>query len=164
MRVGAVVLAVILWAGQGIAAGAPSSTPRVTGAWARTTPVGAANGVVYLRVTSPRADRLVGVIVAPDVAGSAELHATMGASSGAGGMANMPSMGGSGGSGTTRMRPLAAVRLPARTPVVFAPGGRHVMLVGLARTLVRGDTFPLTLQFERASSVTVTVKVRDTAP
>lgn len=156
----------MLWAGQGAAAGTPvARTPvRVSGAWARTTPPGAENGVVYLRVTSRRADRLVGVTVPRDVATGAELHASMGGRGSSGGMADMPGMGGSGGSGTMQMRSLRAVRLPAAETVVFEPGGRHVMLVRLARTLERGDRFPVTLRFERTPDVVATVQVRDSAP
>jgi periplasmic copper chaperone A len=136
----------------------------VTGVWARTTPPGAQNGVVYLRLESARADRLVAATVAPDVAAGVELHASMGRGDSGGGMAGMPGMGGSGGGGTMTMRTLASVRLPAGRTVVFEPGGRHVMLVGLARTLTRGDRFPITLDFARSEALIVTVTVRDGPP
>jgi uncharacterized protein YcnI/copper(I)-binding protein len=49
--------------------------------------------------------------------------------------------------------------VPAHGTVTLAPGGQHVMLMGLAGPLQHGTTFPLTLGFERAGEVTVTVPV-----
>ncbi len=44
---------------------------------------------------------------------------------------------------------------------VFKPGGLHVMLIGLKGDLKAGDTFPVTLVFEKAGEKTLTVTVRD---
>ena len=38
--------------------------------------------------------------------------------------------------------------------------GYHMMLVGLKKPLKEGDTFPMTLQFERAGKVDVKVYVQ----
>ncbi|MER3484909.1 MAG: hypothetical protein C4345_01930, partial [Chloroflexota bacterium] len=43
------------------------------------------------------------------------------------------------------------------------PGGYHIMLIGLTRDLKAGDRYELTLQFEKAGEVTLTVDVRPTA-
>jgi len=43
--------------------------------------------------------------------------------------------------------------------VTLAPGGLHVMMMGLKSKLVEGETFPLTLTFEKAGTVTVEIKV-----
>ncbi len=40
-----------------------------------------------------------------------------------------------------------------------APGGDHIMLIGLETQLVEGESFPIELVFEKAGAVTVTVKV-----
>jgi copper(I)-binding protein len=56
------------------------------------------------------------------------------------------------------------VALPAGARVSFAPGGQHVMLVGLGRPLLVGEEFDLTLEFDHAGSVTVGVTVAETAP
>lgn len=40
-----------------------------------------------------------------------------------------------------------------------APGGHHVMLIGLETPLAEGESFPLELVFEKAGPVAVTVKV-----
>jgi copper(I)-binding protein len=47
--------------------------------------------------------------------------------------------------------------------VSFAPGGLHVMLVD-AKPLKAGETFPLTLEFEKAGKQEVTVAVRQGPP
>lgn len=63
-----------------------------------------------------------------------------------------------------RMQPLPeGVEIPAGGEVVFAPGGYHVMLIGLTENLRNGDDFELTLRFERAGDVEVPVDVRPRA-
>jgi len=49
--------------------------------------------------------------------------------------------------GVMRMSPEARVPLPPGGEVSFAPGGRHLMLVGLKRALHAGDKLPATLRF-----------------
>ncbi|MDA8249699.1 MAG: copper chaperone PCu(A)C [Rhodospirillales bacterium] len=61
--------------------------------------------------------------------------------------------------GVSRMRMQQSVPLPPGTPVVFRPGGLHIMLTGLKQPLLRGASFPLTLQFDGAPPVTVQVPV-----
>lgn len=54
----------------------------------------------------------------------------------------------------------AAPRGPAGGAVAFKPGGLHVMLMDLERDLKPGDTFSLTLKFEKAGARSVQVTVR----
>jgi copper(I)-binding protein len=61
--------------------------------------------------------------------------------------------------GVMKMRPVASIALDPGKPVTFKPGGYHVMLTGLKGPLKAGDSFPLTLTFEHAQPVSVTVKV-----
>jgi periplasmic copper chaperone A len=44
--------------------------------------------------------------------------------------------------------------------MTFAPGGYHIMLMGLKQALVAGTTFPVTLTFAKAGEVTATVSVQ----
>jgi copper(I)-binding protein len=62
--------------------------------------------------------------------------------------------------GVARMRQVPAIPIAADAPAVLAPGGFHVMLMGLAAPLAEGDTIELTLTFETSGSVTVAVPVR----
>lgn len=116
-------------------------------AWARPTPVGAPTGGGYLTLTNRgrTPDRLVSA--SSPVARRVELHET--------------TMTG----GVMRMRPLSAgVALAPGKSVVFQPGGRHLMLVGLARPLVAGQRIAMTLRFERAPAARIEVRVERVQP
>jgi copper(I)-binding protein len=58
-----------------------------------------------------------------------------------------------------RMRPVSAIEIPPGQTVTLRPGGLHLMLVGLARPLRQGETVPVTLRFERAGEVPMTLAV-----
>jgi copper(I)-binding protein len=111
----------------------------VNNAWARATPGKAENGAAYVTIQSPTADRLVSA--STPVAKQAELH-TM----------SMQGM-------VMKMRPIAGLDIPAGQPVALKPGGEHIMLMGLNKPLRAGETFPLTLDFEKAGPRTVNVTV-----
>lgn len=58
-----------------------------------------------------------------------------------------------------RMRPVETIPVPAGGTVQLAPGGLHIMLIGLTQPLAQGDRAPLTLRFERAGEVQVELSV-----
>jgi copper(I)-binding protein len=58
-----------------------------------------------------------------------------------------------------RMRPVAAIDLPAGQEVTLQPSGLHLMLIGLVAPLRQGGKVPVTLIFERAGEVTVELVV-----
>ena len=111
----------------------------VTNAWARATPGKAENGAAYVTIESPTADRLVSA--SSPVAKRAELH-TM----------SMQGM-------VMKMRPIAGLDVPPGQSLTLKPGGEHIMLMGLNQPLHEGQSFPLTLDFEKAGPRTVTVAV-----
>jgi periplasmic copper chaperone A len=59
-----------------------------------------------------------------------------------------------------RMRPVASIEIPAGGTVALRPGGLHLMLIGLANPLREGEAVPVTLRFERAGPVQVTLSVQ----
>ena len=61
--------------------------------------------------------------------------------------------------GMMMMSPVAAVTVPAHGTARLAPGGLHVMLEGLTRRVVAGDTIPLVLVFRRAGRMSVRARV-----
>ncbi|PJG47160.1 hypothetical protein CAF53_02070 [Sphingobium sp. LB126] len=62
--------------------------------------------------------------------------------------------------GIMRMRPLPhGVSIAPGAEGRLAPGGEHIMLIGLRAPLKVGESIPLTLRFERAGIVTVSLKV-----
>lgn len=58
-----------------------------------------------------------------------------------------------------RMRAVETIPVPANGTVQLAPGGLHIMLIGLTQPLVQGGRAPLTLRFERAGEVQVELTV-----
>lgn len=107
--------------------------------WARDTVGGVANAAVYMKITSPTADRLIGA--STPAAKKTDLM-TMTSSAGAMGMDYVQ-----------------AIDLPAGTPVSLKPTGLHVWLADLNQPLKAGQSVPLTLKFERAGERQVTVSV-----
>jgi copper(I)-binding protein len=113
--------------------------------YARVTAPGQPTGGAYLRLENRGAsDRLVSATA--DVSKGVELHTMR--------------MEGD----VMRMRQVDAIDLPANKTVVLQPGGIHIMLVGLKAPLKEGDSFPMTLKFEKAGEVKVDVKVQAVAP
>lgn len=63
--------------------------------------------------------------------------------------------------GVMTMRPVAnGVTIAPGKSVSFAPGGFHLMLMGLKAPLKQGDKVPLTLTFAKAGKVDVTLDVQ----
>ena len=121
------------------AALAQTNQLEVSNAWARATPGKAEIGGVYLSLQSPVADRLTGL--STPVASTAQLHT------------------GTMEGGIMKMRPLPELDLPAGQPVALKPGGEHIMLIGLQQPLREGQSFTLTLNFEKAGARSVSVAV-----
>jgi copper(I)-binding protein len=114
----------------------------VTDAWARATVPAAKASGAFMRIESKSAARLVGV---SSPVATAELHQM------------------SMQDNRMAMAHVEALDLPAGTAVQLAPGGYHVMLMGLKRQLKEGETVPLTLVVERdgkRENVDVQVQVR----
>ncbi|MGH7531880.1 MAG: copper chaperone PCu(A)C [Gemmatimonadales bacterium] len=61
--------------------------------------------------------------------------------------------------GMVRMEMTTVVPVPAGDTVRFEPGADHVMLTGLHRTVLAGDSLSLTLTFRNAGTVVVTAHV-----
>ena len=139
------LLAIILCASlvsAGVAQPIPSGQPGIviSNAWARASAGAATTGVAYFTIADNMgADRLIGV--STPAADMAELHETRSEN------------------GVMRMRPVASLSLEPGKPVTLAPGGYHLMLMGLKKPLQAGNSFPLTLTFEKAPPVTVQVSV-----
>ncbi|OWW21510.1 copper chaperone PCu(A)C [Noviherbaspirillum denitrificans] len=61
-----------------------------------------------------------------------------------------------------KMREVGQLEIPASARVEMKPGdGYHLMLMGLRQPLKAGDSFPLTLVFEKAGKAEVKVKVQE---
>ncbi len=119
-----------------------SQTPTVSvrDAWSPAAPPGATVVAIYGELVANRDDVLVRI--ATPVADKAELHAT------------------SEENGMMKMRPVERLELKAQTPVQLAPGGMHIMLVGMRESFAAGAQIPVTFEFEHAGTIAVNAQVK----
>ena len=61
--------------------------------------------------------------------------------------------------GVMKMREITRLELPPQATFAMAPGGSHIMLVGLKAPLKEGNSLSLVLTFERAGEITVDVPI-----
>jgi periplasmic copper chaperone A len=121
------------------AALADSSAIKVEQAWSRTAMAGH-EGVIYLTITNAGpADNLTAI--STPVAAMAELHRSI------------------NDNGVMKMRGVPSLAIEPGTTVTLSPNGYHIMLMDLKQTLKQGDSFPVTLTFEKAGPVTATTSV-----
>jgi len=106
--------------------------------WSRATPMGAKVAGGYFTIVNKGSapDRLLSI--SSDVSEKAELH-EMGVKD-----------------GVMTMRPVSGgLEVPAGGKVALAPGGYHLMFIGLKRQPKQGEKFAATLTFEKAGTVNV---------
>ena len=110
-------------------------------AWSKATIGAGRPGVFYVGITNAGSadDALIGI--ATPAAGMPMLHETVVQD----GIASMPHA--------------TSIPVPAGQSVQLSPGGYHGMLMGLTTALKEGDSFPVTLIFEKAGEVTMNVDV-----
>jgi len=108
---------------------------RVFDAWARATILASRPGAAYVTVESATEDQLLGV--ATPVAGQVMVQAV------------------EKDGDINRMKHIETLDLPAGERITLAPGGMHLMLMGLQDKLSEGTTLPMTLSFENAGEITV---------
>lgn len=154
-----------------------AATLTVSDAWARTSAAMQDAGAAYMKIENAGTtdDALVGAKVATAVAMEAQIHevvpdTAMGAGTTAMGGASTTAMGGAsttaaGGAmgGAMKMQPVDKIVVPAKGSVELKPGGYHIMLMKLAKPLVKGETFDVTLTFASGTTQVVKVEVRDEA-
>jgi hypothetical protein len=114
----------------------PSSTIAMDAAWIRLPAVPGRPAAAYFTLTGGAADAAL-VAARTPAAKRAELHESM----------------------ANGMRALSSVPLTAGTRVVFAPGGRHVMLYDLDPRLTAGATTSLTAVLADGRSFTAPARV-----
>lgn len=114
----------------------------VAGAWLRQPPPGSDAAAVYLSLQNAGTSAVTLTGVECPLAAMAMLHETR--QSG----------------GQSRMRALAPLSLAPGAGIVFSPGGRHIMLHGLAHPLQVGERVPIVLLFAGGIRLHVVVLVR----
>lgn len=117
---------------------------RIDRPYARATVPNQPSGAAYMTIENKgkAADKLIGA--SSPVAKTVEVH-TM-------------SMDGN----VMKMREVQNLEFKPATKTVMKPGdGYHIMLIGLNKPLKAGDKFPLTLTFEKAGTLEISVEVED---
>lgn len=119
-----------------------SSVLELTDAWAAPTPGGATVAAGYLTIANhgAEADRLIGV--SSPRAQMADVHRM------------------SMDNGMMQMRPAGALEIPAGGSVSLAPGGLHLMFMGVTAPFAEGESVPVTLRFEHAGDKEIILPVR----
>src|SRR6516164_5934494 len=115
----------------------------ISQAWSRATPGGAKTGGGFLTIENKGSapDKLIGA--SADAAGKIEVHEMTTAN------------------GVMKMRPVeGGLAIDPGKTVKLAPGGYHLMMMELKNPLKQGDKLPVTLQFEKAGKVAVSLDVQ----
>lgn len=121
----------------------PVSAPvTVSGAWIREAPPGAHALGGYLTLTNTSKQPLVLEGITSPLFESIEMH-------------NVVEQ-----DGRMRMQQAERFEIPAGGTLVFKPRDRHFMLMGPKKELHAGDRVPLTLNFGKAGTCTLTVEVK----
>lgn len=124
-----------------VSAGAwAQTTVKIDDAWVRGTVAAQKATGAFMRITTDKNARLVGV--SSPVAGVAEIHEM--------------SMQGD----VMKMRQVEGIDLTAGKATELKPGGFHVMLMDLKGPVKAGDMVPLTLEFEGAGKLRFTQEVQ----
>jgi copper(I)-binding protein len=118
-------------------------TLSVENAWARPGITGG-NSAVYFVINNPTgvADTLLST--STPVTPNAEMHKSQ-----------------MNDNGAMEMQQQDSVPVPARSQVEFQPGGLHVMLINLPQDLNAGETISLTLTFQNAGEINLSVPVKE---
>lgn len=113
--------------------------------WARSAMAGG-NSAAYMLIHNHGGEADALISASSDVAEAVELHLSQ-----------------MGADGTMAMIQQEKIDVPADGEVELKPGSYHVMLIGLKQDLMAGSEITLTLTFEHAGEVTLTVPVKDAA-
>lgn len=123
-------------------AGMPSGEMQVLDVRVRPAPLAGGTGAVYLTVVNGTASEEHLLAVSSPVAEAAELHETV------------------NDNGVMRMQHQPeGFAIPAGGTLQLMPGGKHIMLIGLAAPLAVGDTVEVTLTFAHAGGKVVQAPV-----
>lgn len=150
-KIGTLLASAALLVGAAACSSDDTSTPdtpkiTVSGQWARTSPMATDMGAAYMTIEASALDELIGATVDMSVAMMAEVHETVTEN------------------GVSKMQEVQRIEVTRDAPIEMKPGGYHIMLMGLKKPLVTGDTISVTLKFSKSGQVTVDVPVLEDAP
>jgi hypothetical protein len=105
----------------------------------------ASSGVVYLSISNNGSDEDRIVSVSTPLASSAMLHQTVDEN------------------GVMKMNHVDNLAVPAGSSLKLAPGGTHIMLMGLKEPLKEGESMPLTVTFAKAGKIELSARIGSVA-
>lgn len=120
----------------------PGLAVEITDGWMRALPPGQPTAAAYLTVNNPDTVTVRLVAARSEVAERVEIHRS------------------SQVEGMWRMRRIDGLDIPAGGTVTLAPGGTHLMLMGLARPLREGESLSILLEFDSGQTLPATIVVQ----
>lgn len=127
-------------------AGSPAGEVGVVAAFLRPAAAGQATSALYFTICNRGAAGDALIAVRSSLADAIEIHETT-----------------KSDAGVASMAPLARLDVAAGAATALAPGGRHVMLIGLRGPIAVGAEERFTLIFEKAGEIEVTAIARAVA-
>ena len=120
----------------------PGLAVEITGGWMRALPPGQPTAAAYLTLNNPEAATVRLVAARSEVAERVEIHRS------------------SRVEGMWRMRKIDGLDIPSGGTVTLAPGGTHLMLMGLARPLREGESLSILLEFDNGETLPARIVVQ----
>jgi copper(I)-binding protein len=122
-----------------VTASAQPASIKVEQVWSRAAVAGH-EGVAYMTITNAGPTDTLTAVSTP-IAARADLHQTI------------------DDNGVMKMRAVPSLPIDTSKTVTLAPRGYHIMLTDLKQTLKAGDSFPITLTFQKAGKITAIAMV-----
>ena len=104
----------------------------------KTTPPGITNSAAYFTLVNNGEKAITLVGVASEAAKLVEMHEHI------------------KHNGTFRMQKMEPLIIPAKSKADFAPGGNHIMFIGVTKPIENGDKIDITLSFDDGTQKTIT--------
>lgn len=110
--------------------------------WVRASAPGQKNGAGYVQIQnkSNQTDRLISATT--ENIGRVELHTIINEN------------------GVAKMRQVQGIEVPAGSGATLAPGGFHIMFMGLTEPFKAGEVVPVTLRFEKAGEIKISFEIK----
>lgn len=126
--------------------GSAAAEVKVENPYVRAVPPGQPNSAAFMTLVNSSAKAHSVKSASSPVAATVELHTH------------------TNNNGVMEMRQIPQIDVPAKGRVELAPGGLHVMFLGLKQDLKAGETVAITLTFDDGSTTTVNAPIKEVTP
>ena len=135
-------LIVCLGMGVTVVSACDTHSLNVSEATIKLPPVNAHNAAAYMQITNPTDAPMTIVAIKTDIAEKNELHESRVID------------------GVASMQEIHKLVIESKSTVSLAPGGLHIMLIGLKDPIKAGQSIPVTLEFESGKNVVISAIVK----